>query len=264
MPEDVNPADPSNAVAPEPVIEAGVSAPGDVAPVSGDSRPVENLAAEVHRKLGKLQNQYDTLMQYVATQAQSRPAAPTKGEPTDDELWSLAQQGDRSAFEVYMRRIATQSGAVQERQFEQRRLVENQLTILAGRYPVLNDASHPLTQQANSTYQALLGRGYQAGAATMLEAIKTAIADRNDLVAEMYQKPQPALRRDRAQAGVIGATTRDEPTGTRPKPVSQAQSDLAKRMGVKDPAKALERFYKRQADGQSSVADTLHTFIKEE
>lgn len=266
MPEDVNPVDPSaTVVPPDPETQETGSASGDVTPVQGSERPVENLAAEVHRKLAKLQSQYDTLTQYVAMQAQARPTAPVKGEPTDDELWSLAQQGDRSAFDLYMRRIADQRSGVQEQRYAQQRMIENQMGVLMARYPVLNDAAHPLTQQANATYQALLARGYSQGQATLLEAVKTAIADRPDLVAELHLKTQPtSLRRDRAQAGVTGVTVRDEPTGgARPKPVTPAEATLAKRMGIKDPAKAKERFYQRQNDGQSSLG-AVASYVKEE
>lgn len=264
--EDVTPAaDPSTAVASQ-AAEAAGTAPGDVTPVQGDDRPVQNVVAEFNRKFGKLQQQMETLMQIVATQQGApKTATPGKADPTDDELWSLAQQGDRSAFELYMRRIAEQSGQSQVRALEKQRTVESQLAILATRYPVFNDAAHPLTQQANSVYAMLVAQGEPAGRTTLLEAIKTAIADRPDLVAEIHQRTAPAsLRRDRAQAGVTGTTVREEPVTTKQRALTANQAALAQRMGVKDPSKAMERFQRRQDAGQSSVADTLHPFIREE
>lgn len=265
MSDDVIPADSSPAISPE---NAGATAPESVpAPVSaaqGSERPVENLAAEFNRKFARLQTQYDTVMQYLASAQHSAPAAPG-GEPTDDELWSLAQQGDRGAFDLYMRRVASQTGRSQVQQLERQRLIEQQLTVLATRYPVFNDASHPLTQQVYSTYQALLARGFSPGPSTLLEAMKTAIADRPDLVVEIHAKTSPApLRRERAQAGTIGATVREEPVASSvAKPISKEEMDLARRMGVKDPAKAKERFTQRQEKGQSAFG-AVASYVREE
>ena len=57
---------------------------------------------------------------------------------------------------------------------------------------------------------------------------------------------------------MTGATYRqDTPRAEKKKELSAAEADLARRMGVKDPQGAKERFLKRQQSGQSSISHTL-------
>src|SRR5438034_1740020 len=133
-PQDVTQADASTAT-PE-------TAPAPVTAVLPDDRPVTNVMAEMNRKFSRLQDQLNTVAQLVTQQHQA--AAPVKGQPTDEELWSLAQQGDRTAFELYQERIADRQGRKLLAEQRQVNLVDSQLQTLAQRYPVFNDASHPL------------------------------------------------------------------------------------------------------------------------
>ena len=86
--------------------------------------------------------------------------------------------------------------------------------------------------------------------------MKTAIADRPDLVAELHTQGararEGARRVSAGNSGVTGATVRqDEPTQAGTIRVSPEQAAIAKRMNIKDPAKAIQNFIKRQETGES-------------
>lgn len=242
----------------------------------GDDRPVQNVVAEFNRKFAKTQQQLDTVLQWIASQAvtqqPTRQAAPAdKTQVSDEDLWALAQQGDRQAFEMYQERIADrrikQESATQNRA----RLVQGQLAALMGKYPVLNNPQHPLTQTVNQAYALYVQNGYPAGQETLLEAAKTAIADRPDLIAAEFNAGATAregVRRSAtqtAQSGVTGASHRQQsPSGsTQSKALTPEQRDLARRMGVKDGRKSIERFLQRQENGQSSLGG-VRAFVNEE
>ena len=268
-PTDVTPVPSPGIEDPQAAPAAGTAAV-PVTTEPGDDRPVQNVVAEFNRKFGKLQDQITSLTQYIATQQQPPSAQPAGKAPTDDELWSLAQQGDRSAFELYMHRIADRRNESAMQVQEKQRITDAQLQLLASRYPVFNDAGHPLTQAATATYQMLVGQGYPAGRTTLLDAIKTAIADRPDIVAEMHA--QGAVAREtsrvsaarRAQAGATGTTVRQEPAPAKPAVITPQEAALAQRMGVKDPAKSKERFWKRQETGGSAVEPRLAAVLNKE
>ena len=102
----------------------------------------------------------------------------------------------------------------------------------------------------------LTQRGYPASQATYLEAVKTAIADRPDIVAELYTQGararEGARRVSAGNSGVTGATVRqDDPQQAGTIRVTPEQAAIAKRMNIKDPAKALQNFVKRQETGES-------------
>ena len=263
--QDVNPAsDPSADATPvEPVVQTSIDGSGSVTPVPGD-RPVENAVAEFHRKFSRMQSQLDAVTQYLtqsATAARPASAAPA-ADLSDDDLWRLAQQGDRQAFDLYMGRQAMRTSQSVVQSDRQARLIDAQLAQLGQMYPVLNDSQHALTQTVQQAYHLLLGQGYPASRATLLDATKTAIADRPDLVVEL--RGQATVTRDAgrrsatqvAQAGQMGASSRPSPApapAPRVKPLSKEEIELAKRMGIKDPQKAKERFLQRQASGQSAL-----------
>jgi hypothetical protein len=272
--DDVTSADSSPAA-------ANLEANADLAPVSGADqvadRPVQNIVAEFNRKLGKTQDdlnrKIDAVLQYLASgQQQARPSQPQgKAELTDEDLWGMAQQGDRAAFEEYQRRIAAREFQQRSQVDRQNQMVVGQLNALVGRYPVLRDSNHALTQHAHQAYQLLVQNGYPANQATLLEATKTAIADRPDLVSEIYTQSGQAREQvrqtatSRAQAGATGVQHRREPSTpqTQQPRVSNASADLARKMGVKDPKGAKERFLKRQEDGRSSFG-SVAAFIPQE
>jgi hypothetical protein len=210
----------------------------------------------MNRKYSRLESQIGNVMNLLSQQITSQ-ASPAKGEATDEELFSLAQQGDRAAFDLYMERKA-QKGARSEYESQARNATVNQqLNSLATRYPVFNDSTHPLTQTVQAAYQIMIRQGYPQGNVTLLDAMKTAIADRPDLVADIVGRTPEAARVSatrRAQAGQTGATTRDVPVGSgRTHQVTGDQARLAKAYGVKDPAKSIERFKQRRESGASQL-----------
>lgn len=248
--------------------------PGSVTPVQGD-RPVENAVAEFHRKFTQMQRQLDAVTNYLSQAQATRPAAASpapSGDLSDDDLWRLAQQGDRQAFDLYTQRKALSSSQALLQQEQRIRVVDAQLAALGQMYPVLNDPSHPLTQTVQQAYYLLVNQGYPQNRVTLLDATKTAIADRPDLVAEM--RAQVVVTRDMprrsasqvAQAGQMGAASRatPPPSASKVKPLTKEEEALARRMGVKDPQKAKERFLQRQADGRSNLGAVGQSVREEE
>lgn len=275
--EDVTQSDPS----PD---EANLEAHAEPTPVSGEAqasdRPVQNIVAEFNRKLGKTQDELnrkiDAVLTYLASAQQPQVAtSPSRGqgELSTEDLWALAQQGNRQAFEEYQRRIAREELQQGLKTDRSQTLVVSQLNTLVGRYPVLRDASHPLTQHAHQMYQGLVQNGNTPGNATLLEAALKAIADRPDLVSEIYSQSGQAREQvrqtatSRAQAGVMGAQHRRDSTPPatqgRQVKITPESLELARRMGIKDPKGAKERHLKRQEMGQSSYG-SVKAFLNEE
>lgn len=242
--------------APEtPIVEPGIP---ETAPLPED-RPPQNVVGEFNRKIGDVNRKLDAALGWIASQQAppARPASPgTSAPPTDDELFTRAQQGDRDAFEIWTNRRAARVVQAAQAQQQAQMLVDNQIGAILGKYPVLRDTSHPLSQWAAAAHQALLQQGYPNSRATLLEAMKTAITDRPDLVSELHAAPaagRETARRSaagQAQTGMMGASHRAAPAPGRQRQLSQAELDLAKRHGVKDAAGALKRFTERQNNGQ--------------
>src|SRR3989442_1087241 len=96
---------------------------------------------------------------------------------------------------------------------------------------------------------------------TALDAILRAVADSRDLISKPASQAPPA--RVAAASGQIGAMHR---AASAPKPtpgVSDAEASVAKKMGIKDPKGALERFQKRQDEGRSTVSPTIVSAVRE-
>jgi len=260
--------------------EANTETPA-VTGAHAEARPVENWQGEFRRKQERTQQQLDAVLQWIATQAtpqRQATYAPTPAQPQaadgDEELWARAQQGDRQAFELYQQRIAERTYRQQSATQGRTQVVQGQLNALLSRYPMLRDSSHPLTQVVNQYYQALLQSGYPAEPATTLDAIKTALADRPDLVMELHTQnaqARDAARRtatQTAQTGQMGGGMRQTPAtpSTRQKPVTKEEIALANRMlpysekhhpDEKTPEQrvrgAKQRFLQRQEDGTSRL-----------
>ena len=225
-------------------------------------RPVQNVMGEFNRRFGELDRKFNQVLTYIAEKdqpAQKAPESPKGGHSTlsDDELWELAKAGDKAAFDAHQERKAATVYTRMRGQENHQNLVDGQMSIIQQKYPVLGNPQHPLTQTANAAYQLLTRRGYPANQATMLEATKTAIADRPDLVAEMHTQGararEGARRVSAGNSGVTGATYRqDEPSQTDGKVrVTPEQAAIARRMNIKDPGKAIQNFIKRQETGES-------------
>lgn len=244
----------------EPDVNAQSSSAQAVNADSATDRPEQNWQREFQRKVDRQQQQLDQVLAYLVAGQQQTQRTEPKGPVTDEELWAQAQQGDRVAFEEYQRRIAAKVVAQDAQVTRRQQMVRGQLQALVAKYPVLQNPAHPLAQTMNQAYQLLLGAGYAPGEETLVEAAKTAIADRPDLVAEHYTQSSQAreqVRQDstrRAQSGAMGGTIRTAPraNANAVPSVSEAEQSLAQRMGVKDPAGAMKRFRERQAKGQSS------------
>jgi hypothetical protein len=240
----------------------------------GDDRPVQNVVAEFNRKFAKTQQQLDTVLQWIASQAVT-PQAPrqpvAQDKPlSDEDLYALAQQGDQAAFAEWTRRQSRQVYQQEAAQANKARVIQGQLSALIGKYPTLNNPQHPLTQVVNQAYTLYVQNGYPAGQETLLEAAKTAIADRPDLVAAEFNagaQAREGVRRSAtqsAQSGVTGVSHRQSPSPTtQAKTLTPDQRALAKRMGIKDPGKAIKGFLQRQEDGQSSLGG-VRAFVNEE
>jgi len=237
---------------------------------AGD-RTNEQMFREMQRRDQERQKQLDQVLAYLVSGQQQRQApavAERKAPPTDEELWTSAQQGDRIAFEEYQGRIAERKIAQHAGVTRNAQVVNGQLQALVNKYPVLNNPQHPLAQTTQQAYQLLLQNGYPAGPATLLDATKTAIAERPDLIAEQYTQASQAREQSRqdgtrrAQSGQMGGARQDAPRTQTPK-VTPEQQALANRMGVKDPAGAMTRFRKRQDAGNSSFG-AVAAFIPEE
>lgn len=227
-------------------------------------RPVQNLKGEFDRKFGSIEQKLNAVVGYIAQQeavkSQSPPPAKgkSKAELTDEELWELAKAGDKEAFDAHQERKAAQTYSKLRGLEQHQQLVDGQMTILAQKYPVLRDANHPLTQTANQAYGLLVKRGYPANADTLRQATLTAIADRPELVTEMYSQVsnarEGARRVSAGNPGVTGASHRQDPPAQGSKMrVTPEELALARRMNVLDPVKAKERFLQRRASGQSNL-----------
>ena len=247
--------------------EAPVNEPTD--------RPVQNIKAEFDRKLGQFQNTVQSQLAQIAQSIASlqRPAQvanPGTREYTDDELWAMGQSGSREASDMYHQRQLDRRMQVQTATSAIHQQVAGQLQALARKYPVLSDSSHPLTIAALQAKAALVSMGYQADApATVLEAIKVAIADNPEIIAGLVRSPQRASEGARgsaanAQMSVDGNTPRRAQPKGQAAQISDKEKAIAQRMGVKDPAKARERFEKRNAAGRSSISPAIALLVRED
>ena len=232
-------------------------------------RPIENLKAEMDRKLTKVERQQQEILAALAALT-SRPAVEAAPAPeyTDQQLLELANAGNAAAHQEYTRRIVAQQVGQQMQVSQQQQMVAGQLQSLYGRYPQLTDPSHALTQAAMQAKLALIRAGYPAqSAATDLEAIKLAIVDHPDLAQPRASGPpgSPGGAGRTPQQGIDGATPRRPVSPTAPaRALSQKERDIAARMGIKDPAEALKRFEKRNQEGRVSMSQQVAQILREE
>lgn len=261
----VNTASPS-ANQDQPYTDSTVSSPVNadvVSPETGD-RPEKNIKAEFDRKYEKLAERMDELVTLVSTKLSSAPAEPaarpTGKTYTDEELHQLWQQGYQEAGDMLIERKMERRLAAERAEGQKDALVNNQLTILFQKYPMLYDPSHSLTKVALLAKKALIGNGRSDNRQTELEAILLAIADNPSLASTSREEPEYT-----APASVPSNTPRRAaaPRTKEPTPDSRSLA-VANRMGVKDPAGARKRFYERNAKGSSSVSPLVAQIIEEE
>lgn len=250
-----------------------------------EDRPIRNVKAEFDRKFTKVERQQqetnqrlDAIAQLlIQNQSQQQVARQTPiaaNEPsTEEALWSRAQQGDRLAFDEYMALKARREVAQERTVTNRTQMVTGQMQALMQKYPVLNDGGHPLTQTAQQAYHLMVRSGYPANQETLLEAAKTAIAERPDLISEIYSQgaaTREGARRSAsnvAHGGQTGGTLRrDEPRGSKDAvTVKPGEVAIARRMlsgsklhpEEKTPEQrakgAKERFLARQNSGESRL-----------
>ena len=240
------------------------------ASVTGEKgdRPIQNVVAEFNRKFKKTDEKIDAVLAYLVNQQQAvnqqatrQPEQP-KTELSDQDIFALAQQGDQDAFAEWTRRQAKKVYQQENTQQTHARIIQGQLAALMGKYPVLNNPQHPLTQVVNQAYALYLQSGYPAGQETLLKAATTAISDRPDLVSELYNSGATAREQTRrsaasnAQSGVTGVSHRnDSPRSNGKQRLTEEQIRLARQMGL-TPEKAagsIARFHKRREEGISKL-----------
>ncbi len=229
-------------------------------------RPIENLKGEFDRKFTKVERQLQEIAATLAAFQAPKPEPTPAPEYTDQQLLELANAGNAAAHAEYVRRLVERQVAQQTQAAQQTQMVQTQLQSLYARYPQLSDPTQPLTQAALQAKVALVRNGYPAqSAATDLEAIKLAIVDHPGLAQPAAAAPLSGGRVPSPQQGIDGATPRrPAPTTPTQRPLSQKEREIAARMNIKDPAEALKRFEKRQADGRSSVSPLIAQIVRED
>lgn len=224
-------------------------------PVSdaGD-RPLLNLKSEFDRKLTKVERQLEEIAGFIQTQqTRYQPAqqAPQQKEYTDAELMTLFQQGSVEAGQALVNRQVARSSQASQAQQVRSASVAAQLNALYGKYPVLRDNSHPLTEQALQAKRVLMMQGSPNNNETDLAAILVAVADNPDIVSSLHRQPAQAAESARVSStnshtAIDGNVPRRQaPQKPKTREISEKEKKIAARMGIKDPGKALERFAKR-------------------
>lgn len=261
MSEDVNPG--TSSVPPTPP-EPTVPDPEPVSPAQPvePDRPWQNFIAESNRKIGKVESRLDELISLIAQQS-AKPNAPAQplAQYSDEQLAELYRAGSAEAGvalneRVTARQIATQSNADKKAQ-----RIQQEMLVLATKYPQLRDSNSPLRQAAVDARAVLINQGHQPGPETDLEAVKYAILDNPQIATPTSVAPMPNAP---ASTTIDGSKPRRAVAPTVTAKMDPKAREIAKRMGVKDPEKSLERFWKRQESGKSAVSPLIQTIVKEE
>lgn len=225
-----------------------------------DDRPLKNVIAEIERKAAarEMALKAELLAAIQAGQRQTPPASQGR-EYTEQELAQLATAGDANAHAQLTERQVTRHVTQQVQAVQQQQAEMAQLNALFGRYQCLRDASHPLTSYATQVKTVLLQQGHPNSVATVIESIKTAIADNPDLAAQSISRPAvPSAPRPNVptSSSAAPAPRRAAPAAPKAPVVSDKEWEVAKRMGFKtkeDVVKAKEQFEKRLERGQSRL-----------
>lgn len=243
-------ADEPNQVTPE---QPAAEVPAAQAASPQVETPAADPNAELRAQYTQMQQQLQALATYVV-QGQRQPP-PKATEDTEETLWGRAQQGDRQAFNEYMRRIAAQETGQRLATAQIQSAVEGQLGVLYQRYPELADPQHQLSRRAVAFKQALLGMGASNTRQTDLDAILRAVADSRDILG----KPMAS----RPNAAQTTPSHRAAPTPESHDEVRLTDRELAlgRKYGVKDPKKAMAQFHARNRDGRSSVTPEIAAVV---
>lgn len=182
----------------------------------------------------------------------AQPVPQTTGELKDDELWTLAQQGNRQAFELYQERIADRK--IQQRMQGSRKeqAVQAQLAALVQGYPELTQTGHVMNTRYQQWYGALKGMGEPDAIQTQLDAALRAVSASRDIIGA---KPVAPARSP--MTGHMGASHREPERATAAAAVTPDEASLARKMGVRDPGKATTKFWERNKNGLNSVSPNV-------
>lgn len=189
------------------------------------------------------------------------PPPPAGEDATDDELFRRAQQGDLRAYEMWTDRRADRRFDQRMRGVQQDGLVNHSLGELGRQYPEFQDVNHPLTTAVRNKLAVMIGEGYPNNKATFLAAIEKTVASNRHLVSSA-----PSAAQQRQSTGGHFAPSHRAPVSGRPAPQRNLLPEelaLARRIGARDPAGAIQRFKQRQASGQSSLG-VVANFVREE
>lgn len=194
-----------------------------------------------------------TLAALASNLPQAQPTPQTSKDLSDEELWGLAQQGNRQAFELYQERIADRKIQQRLRGSQKEASVQAQLGALVQGYPELAQNGHVINTRYQQWYAALKGIDPSTPELQLqLDAALRAVSSSRDV---LQSKPvQPART---PMSGQMGASHR-EPERTPQQPaVTADEASLARKMGVKDPSKATTKFWERNKNGLNSVSPNV-------
>ena len=233
-----------------------------------DDRPAKNLKAEFDRKFDQLRQELAAMSAMIQRPTQTAPTGVQK-EQTDQELLDLARQGSNEAYQQYMSRQIRKEMKTENEVRDRAQVGFGQVNLLVQKYPVFKDSTHPLTQSATLAKNLLMQAGRPNDYETIAEAMKTAIADNPEIIAQLVGKPGQVRETVRqsavsGQTGVEGSAPRSSAPPKSTQTVTPREAAIAKRMGVKDPAAAKERWLKRHADKQVSLSPTIIASIEQE
>ncbi len=251
--------------APEPTqAAAGAVTASGAEPEDKDPQgvPWKNRMAEMERKHEKALDEMRAMFQQAVTQLQPQPQyqapKPAQQQYTDEELLALGNQGHAVAMQEYIQRQIAKQSQVQQRAS----LADQHVAALRNLYPDFNNSASPLYQAANTLYRQYLNAGYPATAETQHTAMSTAAAAfaRQQAQQQTAGQVSEATRQQQVNAhDAIGGTS-VAPAGSnrrRPSGPTPEQVELGKKIGVKDPAKALANFRKRNEEGRNSFGPGL-------
>jgi hypothetical protein len=237
---------------------------------------MDRLRADMERQMGQVQAQVAEVVNSLASMAQARQAGP-QPQPqlvNDQEIRQAAEQGHFAAQEYLTRQAAraeataaVQSGLAQQQRATQ---ITQQIQLLMAKYPQFKEAGNPLSATTASVRNTLLQQGYPNDLSTILEAMKVAIVDNPEVVAQMVNKGpvtnelarQSAVASQSMGSMRTGAARRSPAEPETPK-LEKRALDMAKRMGVKDPTGSVKRMYERNAGGKSALSPTVAMVIRE-
>lgn len=239
-----------------------VNASAETSETDAQGVPWRNRMAEMERRhekhLADMQAMFAQQMQAMQPQAAPAPQRPAQQQYSDEELLALGNQGHAVAMQEYIARQVQKQTSVQRQASD----ADLEIQALRTAYPEFNNKASALYQAANMRYQQLLANGNPATPETQARAFGAvaAIAARQAQQQNQQQHASEGARQGQIDAHQSVAGTSVAPAGAnrpRPRAPTQDQIELARKIGAKDPAKALANFRKRNEEGRSSFGAGL-------